>query len=186
MKFLAMFLLVTGLAHAANCSLQIKKEGIQAGWTAFKTPSKVGVSGFFKDLGLSKNAASAKSFEGLLEGAEFAIQPSSVDTKDSQRDKKIATFFFNNVNVIEGSIQEVTESSLVLNLRMNGVQKKVPMDVKKTEKDFTATGVIDVLDFGMSSHLKAINKACFALHAGKTWNDVELKLYAKINKVCQE
>ncbi|MEX0799037.1 MAG: YceI family protein [Bacteriovoracaceae bacterium] len=185
MKFLITLSLLANFAFGADCQLQIISNDVKVQWTAFKTPSKVGVGGSFQDLGLSKNSYTSKTFKGLLEGVEFAINPASVDTKDSQRDKKIVSSFFNKVGKITGSIQKADQDSLVLNLKMNGVEKQVPMNVQFSGKDFAATGVIDVLDFAMNSRLKAMNQACFELHEGKTWNDVDLKLYAQVKKVCE-
>jgi hypothetical protein len=43
-----------------------------------------------------------------------------------------------------------------------------------------AQGYIDILDFQGSKALASINKACFDLHKGKTWNDVSISFEMKI------
>ena len=185
MRTVITLLLFAGVAAAANCQLSLKKEDLSLGWTAFKTPSKVGVTGGFKSLGLKKAKFTGKSIEGLLEGIEYAIDTSSVDSNNGPRDKKIASFFFQDVENIQGSIKEIKEKLMLVSVKMNGVEKQIPMSLDFSGKDFTATGVMDIFDFAMSSHLKALNKACLELHEGKTWSDVELKLYGKVSKDCE-
>ena len=182
---IALALFVPGQILAQDCSFQTKKEDIQIEWTAFKEPTKVGVAGTFKELGLEKELLSSNSIAGIFEGVKFAIPTSTVFTKDSGRDAKIAQFFFRNVKEIKGSVLESGESSMVVGIEMNGVKKEVPLTVVATESSLEATGYIDVLDFSMNKHLAALNKACYELHKGKTWSDVGLKLTAKISKVCK-
>jgi hypothetical protein len=48
---------------------------------------------------------------------------------------------------------------------------------------------MDVLDFALDGALKDLNRTCEVLHRGpdgvsKTWSEVELKLIARIGKVC--
>ena len=38
---------------------------------------------------------------------------------------------------------------------------------------FLAASLSNAADFGMIPSLKAINKACYDLHQGKTWQDVD-------------
>lgn len=162
----------------------MSKDDLNLTWTAFKTPKKVGVSGTFNELGLEKDSLSAKSFSGLLGGVKFAISTKTVATKDSGRDQKIATFFFKEAPSIKGAILEASDTSLLVGIEMNGVKKEVPMKVKLQDESFVATGSMDVLEFGMSENLKSLNKACFELHEGKTWSDVDLKLSGKLTKIC--
>jgi hypothetical protein len=48
---------------------------------------------------------------------------------------------------------------------------------------FSATGVIDILDFSAGDALSSINKACSDLHEGKTWSDVTIGFTTKIEAV---
>ena len=51
----------------------------------------------------------------------------------------------------------------------------VAMEYKKEGDVLKARGHIDVLDFGASKALAAINKACYEKHRGKTWSHVEIR-----------
>ena len=66
-------------------------------WTAFKTPAKAGVSGIFKNLGIVERSK-AKTMKGLLTGTTYNIDTESVFTKNPDRDKKIAKFFFSTLD----------------------------------------------------------------------------------------
>jgi len=69
---------------------------------------------------------------------------------------------------------------------MNGVTKTVPLKYSFSNGIFDANGVIDILDFSASKALSSINKACFALHKGKTWSDVSIGFSTKIDtKLCK-
>lgn len=175
----------SGALFADDCSYQISKNDVRVEWTAFKTPSKAGVGGGFNKLGLEKDVYAAKSASAALRGAKFAIDTSSVDTKNPGRDAKIAKFFFQNVKKIKGTVLVSDQDSMVLELEMNGEKVKVPMTIEASEKSLKANGVLDIMDFGMNEHLAALNKACFELHQGKTWSDVEVALKAKLQKNCE-
>ena len=55
---------------------------------------------------------------------------------------------------------------------MNGMHQTVPMTFHYEKGVLQAEGVIDLFDFSANKALSAINKACYDLHEGKTWNDV--------------
>lgn len=172
-------------ASAQSCTYQLNKNELKLNWTAFKTPSKVGVNGSFTELGLEKDLYASKTFSALMEGINFSIATSTVATKNSQRDQKIAKFFFKNVKNIKGTVLEASESLMTVGLEMNGVKKELPLNVVIQGDSFSAKGVIDIMDFSMSEHLKSINKACFELHQGKTWSDVSVELTGKLTKSCK-
>jgi hypothetical protein len=62
---------------------------------------------------------------------------------------------------------------------------KVTFDYTVTDGNLYAKGKIDLKDFGMLPSLEAINKACYDLHEGKTWQDVEIAFSAVIKKECK-
>jgi len=51
-------------------------------------------------------------------------------------------------------------------------------------KELEAEGYIDLADFKMLPSLKSINKACYDLHKGKTWQDVKIEIELELKKVC--
>ena len=184
MKYLLLLSLISSGVFAQCFSF--KKEDVEVKWVAFKTPSKVGVPGWFKELGL-KDSYSGKNLDDVLTGLTFSIDPTSTYTKNEARDAKIVKFFFGKMvkDKITGSLKKANDSEVVLNLNMNGIQREVPMTVKLTEDTLIANGIMDVFDFDLQESLGGINKACEKLHLGKTWNDVQLELKIKYSKSCK-
>lgn len=183
---LILIALITNIALAKDCTYKIAKEDFKVSWTAFKTPLKVGVGGAFTKLGTANE--SAKSFNELLTGIKFNIDTKSTSTKNPDRDKKIVTFFFENMmggTNISGTTESYAKKVLKIKFNMNKKSLTIPLKVTKTNNSFMAEGVIDVLDFGLNKSLAGINKACYELHEGKTWSDVGIKLEAKYTKVCK-
>lgn len=174
-------------ASAKDC-LKVDKDQINLSWTAYKTPLKAGVNGALKDIQFSSKLQGS-SIEEIVGKAKFKVltHNKSVFTKNPARDAKISKFFFStmkNEGTLEASVKSFNKKKLVLSLTMNGVTKDVPLSPEVKGMNFKAKGHIDVLDFLLSDSLKAINKACFALHEGKTWSDVAISIEAKFSK-CQ-
>ncbi len=146
-------------------------------WVAFKTPAKAGVKGSLPSFSIK--AKGKASIKDILRSATINIDTTKVATGDKGRDGKIAKFFFSTMNggkKIVAKVKKLTNKKMLLSITMNGVTKDVPMSYQIDGKKLKAKGFIDVLDFGLSDELAAINKACKALHEGKTWADVELHL----------
>lgn len=173
-------------SFAKNCKYIVDPSDVQVSWTAFKTPAKLGVGGQFRELGLPKSIE-ASSLEELFNKTTFNIDSASVYTRNSARDAKIVKFFFQpmmgGLN-ITGGFQYQSEEKVTLKLKMNSVQQKVPMKITQTGNSIKAEGIIDVFDFSLKKSLSGINKACFDLHQGKTWNDVEIAFAFNYEKKC--
>lgn len=169
---------VLGTQLQAAC-MQVDQNSVKLKWTAYKTPLKAGVSGLLKNISLQ--SSSNDSIASLISSTSFTIAtgPKSVDTKNPARDGKISKFFFSSAKdngKISGKVSSYKKDKLVFEITMNGVTKKVPMKVSIKNNLLTADGHMDILDFSMSESLAKLNKACFALHEGKTWSDVALNL----------
>lgn len=173
-------------AFAADCNYLIKSNDVGLQWTAFKTPLKKGVSGTFKKYGIKKQYQ-GNSLKDVLTSVSFNIDTKSVYTKNDARDKKLVKFFFGLMhgNKISGKIQSYSKKLLKVQIKMNGVTKKVPLAVQIQGSQIEASGHIDILDFSMNQSLASINKACSELHQGKTWSDVDLNLSIKYSKTCK-
>lgn len=170
----------------AKC-LKISSKDVQIKWTAFKTSSKIGVGGSFKDIKL-KSKLTGRTIKEIAYGSEFVINTQSVETNNPSRNKKIEKFFFSNLlggDTMTGSIGQLKEATLTLNLILNKVSKAIPMKYTIIGSELKATGVIDVFDFKLGQQLQALNKACLSLHKGKTWNDVNIELIANFSKCDQ-
>jgi hypothetical protein len=174
-------------SFAKDCKYTVKGNNVEVSWTAFKTPSKVGVGGQFRELGLPE-IIEASSLEELFNKTAFNIDSASVYTRNSGRDAKIVKYFFQpmmgGLN-ITGGFQYESQENISLKLKMNSVEQKIPMKITQTDNNIKGEGIIDVFDFSLKKSLMGINKACFDLHQGKTWNDVEIAFSFKFNKKCK-
>ncbi|MDQ1326099.1 MAG: hypothetical protein QG564_1224 [Campylobacterota bacterium] len=145
-------------------------------FTAFKTPAKVGVSGEFDMIEFS-GKKEAKSMQEMLEGLKAKIKTSSINSAHKERDEKLVNAFFNvqSNSYIEAQIVSVKENMLTAKITMNHQSIEVPMQYKINDNFIQANGYIDLGDFKMLPSLQAINKACYDLHEGKTWQDVAIE-----------
>ena len=172
------FLSATQL-YAIDC-YEISNKTIELKWTAFKTLGKIGVTGSFDKITLG-GTLKAAHIPQVVASTTFEIDTTSVNSKKPERDAKLKNFIFKKLNgsKITGSFGKMAKGILSTKITMNGVTKEVPLSYKLNKNTISANGHIDMFDFAMNKQVKAINKACYALHKGKTWSDVELQLLAK-------
>lgn len=161
-------------------------------WTAFKLSEKVGVNGSFDSVVVT-NTKVGQTVEEVLSGATFEIFTSTVNSKDSIRDWKLANKFFGMMNAPEkiyGTITELHNGSGLVSLTMNG--KSVKTEVKYTVKEdnkFMLTTTINVPDWDAQMALDSLGNVCAAKHTGedgikKLWPDVEVKVFTDLIKTC--
>lgn len=168
-----------------GCSIVVKKEDIEVSWVAFKTPSKIGVTGYFRDIGV-ENDLVGTNLENLFSSINFNIDSESVDLNDSLKNTNMKEAFFRLMSnqYMFGSFDILSDDHINLNINMNNVERVVPMDLVLTEKEIIGHGIIDVYDFALGDSLLGINTRCYDYHAGKTWSDVEIKFNVKYSIVC--
>ena len=149
---------------------------------AFKTPLKKGVKGTFDNIILHSHKA--KNFNEALLETSVTIDTSSINSKNTQRDEKLVASFFDvqGVKKIEAKIIKVEKKILVVAITMNDKTLNIPFKYEKEFREVEAEGVIDLADFDMLPSLQSINKACYDLHQGKTWQDVELEFELTFDK----
>ncbi|PHS57797.1 MAG: hypothetical protein COB17_04900 [Sulfurimonas sp.] len=186
-------MVVSGLVADEKSGCVLSQKGkIDVSWKAYKTASKIGVSGVFNKVTYTPVAKNGKNFREILVGSSVSIDTSSVNSKNKSRDFKLVSFFFQkmstkNINAkiidikADKKIKNQPRTGVVtLDVTMNGITKSLPMKYTYSNAIFEAKGVIDILDFSASTALKSINKACYALHKGKTWSDVSVGFRTKI------
>jgi polyisoprenoid-binding protein YceI len=166
----------------------VKPEATSVKFTAYKTTAKKGVGGEFKTLNFeSKTGNSVKE---ALNDLEFSIPVSSLFTNNAGRDSKIKEFFFGkmlNTELLKGMIKH-DGSGYYANLTMNGVTKKLPLEVSVTdERRVTMKGDINLKEWDALAALASLNKVCYELHKGddgisKTWEDVSLEVSTFLRK----
>ena len=192
-KITLSLILAFGLAQA-NCSFSQPSE-VDVTWKAFKTPLKKGVGGHFKKVNFGSSVKSAKSLDTLLAGSTVNIEVTSVDSKNPGRDIKLLNSFFKKMAGPDIKAQIISlkrdkdarKSGIVtISVTMNGVTREVPMRYAFSDGTLSANGVIDLTDFKATPALQNINKACYALHQGKTWSDVNIGFTMKIAATCPQ
>lgn len=188
------FVILASLLSAilvADCHIE-KNGQVAVGFTAFKTAAKIGVGGKFDKVS-TEGMDQGQNVFALLKGAKAHVVMSSVNTKNKGRDATLVENFFNKMrgDLIEATVLSVDEksSSMVVGIAMNAMSYEVPLKLKskvvaKNVTQYKAVGTIDLFDFKASEALHSINKACYVLHKGKTWNDVDVYLTFQTKKVC--
>jgi len=180
------FTLLTAIAFSTLGFAECTYEAVSAKntWKAFKTYEKAGVSGSFDQAKLLSKPAS--SIESVLANTSLSITTSLVNTGNKGRDATLLESFFKvqGVSKIDAKIKNASSGKALTEITMNNITKTIPMSYTVTEDKVMGKGVIDLADFGMLPSLGAINKACYDLHAGKTWQDVEIGFEMDLKKKC--
>ncbi|MDA3945769.1 MAG: YceI family protein [Helicobacteraceae bacterium] len=186
-------LLAFGLAQA-NCTFS-QPSNVDVTWESFKTPMKIGVGGHFSTVNFKTDATKATDLNTLLAGSSVSIDVTSVDSKNKGRDEKLVNEFFKQmsgptIKAVIVSLKKDTDArksgTLTASVTMNDVTRDVPMKYSFSNGQLSANGVIDVFDFKADRALKSINTACFALHQGKTWSDVNIGFTMDIKASCPQ
>ncbi len=173
--------------------IAVDKKTVEVSWKAYKTPAKLGVGGIFDDVVYRAETKEARGVSTLLLDASVTIDTQKVNSKNEGRDLKLVNNFFKmmrdeKITAKVISVKEVNEKegTMILDISMNGIIKHIPMNYTYKKGLVKAVGYIDIFDFQASKALSSINKACFDLHAGKTWNDVTIGFELNVNKIaCQ-
>jgi hypothetical protein len=192
-KTLFSLITLASLLTADGGCVLVQSNDMNVTWKAYKTFAKLGVGGQFTEVSYSPNKKEGKNFKTLLVGSKVSIDVSKIDTKNKGRDKTLVDNFFGKLNgkTIEGVIvgmkadkkekgKRVYHGSIDVNITMNGQTVKIPMRYNYKNENFKAKGTIDLFDFSANDALKSINKSCFDLHKGKTWNDVSIEFSTSI------
>jgi len=195
--FLSILLLVmAGNANEMGSkggSCTLTQEGpLVVDFKAYKTAAKIGVGGVFDTVVYTSKVSSGKNFREIFIGETVSINTASVNSKNKERDDKLVTFFFEKMlsKEITAKILDYKSDKIfkgkpktgmfMVEITMNGVTKTVPMNSTYDSGVIKANGVIDIFDFSANDALSSINKACYDLHEGKTWNDVTIGFTTKV------
>lgn len=187
-KIALSLLLAAGLAQA-DCTFS-QPSNLDVSWTAYKTPLKIGVGGHFNTLDLKAASVKADTLSALLTGSTVKIAVASVDSKNKGRDEKLLNDFFKQMAGpdIKAKIVKLEEKSGIVTIAvtMNGVTRDVPMQYSFSDGRVSADGVIDLIDFKAQNALTSINTACYDLHQGKTWSDINIGFTMDIKAACSK
>ncbi len=165
-------------------SYKVNQDSTSVKFTAYKTTAKKGVGGKFTTINLKNTKAGASVIEAM-NGLQFSIPVSSLFTNDATntRDAKITEFFFGvmaNTELISGTLSFDSSEKCALNIVLNGVTAKIPMEYTITDRHITLSGVMNLEDWNALDAVSSLNKVCEELHKGddgisKTWNDVAIE-----------
>ncbi len=151
-------------------------------FTAYKTSAKVPVNGTFKKIEITKGG-NGNSVKEAINGAEFNIPISSLETKDNGRNLKIRKFFFGvmeNTVSLTGKLTIETDSTGTADFKMNNVSQKLPFTYVINGKVFSMSTTMDIAKWNAQNAVDSLNIACKDLHKGedgvsKTWSEVAIK-----------
>jgi len=191
MKNIFIALCVSGTFSLADTGcIAVDEQTVNVSWKAYKTPAKIGVSGIFDDVIYSAATKEARDVSTLLLDASVTIDTQKVNSKNEGRDLKLVNNFFKMMNnekitakVISVKEDKEEAGTMIIDISMNGITKHIPMNYTYEKGLVKAVGYIDIFDFKASKALSSINKSCFDLHAGKTWNDVAIGFELNVNDI---
>lgn len=185
MAFIIASLLGTSLI-AGDCEV----ESFSVNWTAFKTPTRIGVSGTFEKPNLQTRQIKDICLLSFLPTTTVHIDTTSVKTDNEKRDATIVVAFFKKM-VGDGYIDAIIKrvdleaKELSVEITMNDITQTIFMPFRYENKRFSANGKIDLLNFSASDALSSLNEACLEKHNGKTWSEVEISFVLLMKTECK-
>lgn len=179
-------------SHASGGCVLVQSADMNVSWKAYKTLAKVGVAGAFTSVKYVPVAKEGANFRELLVGSTVSIDATQINTGNSTRDETLVKMFFQQLKstTIEGKIVAMKADKRVkgqpytgvlnVELHFNSKTMTLPMKYTYEKERFFAKGTLDLFDFAANHALESINKSCYDLHKGKTWNDVSIEFATNI------
>ena len=191
------FIILFSLA-IVSCKKEVKKEPalfsvdqktVTVKWTGYKTTAKKGVKGEFKNINISNTKSSTSAIEAI-NGAQFEIPISSLASGNDERDGKLKQLFFGMMDAtlsLTGTLHLKDDGTGNIDLKMNGVQKEIPITFTVSGQLIELEGTMNLDDWNAQSALESLAKACFEKHKGedgisKTWSEVTVGAAIYLNK----
>jgi hypothetical protein len=185
-KILLSLLTLFSISHAATGCVLVQSGDMNVTWKAYKTLAKIGVGGQFTAVEYTPIAKEGKNFKALFVGSKVSIDATKINTGNPSRDDTLVRMFFKKLksSSIEAKIVAIKSDKHVRGKPRTGIMDamitlnektlSIPMKFYYEKGHLTATGTIDLFDFAARTPLATINKSCYDLHKGKTWNDVTI------------
>ena len=194
MKYIYLLLIILTGITAQSCGestttnkkskgLSIDKNRTEINWTAYKTTSKVPVSGKFTTLNI-ENDIKGNSVSEALDNVSFSIPVSSIFSNNQSRDYKLKTLFFGvlkNTELMSGTMHIIDDANGYADFTMNDIIKKLPFTYTVEKEKIEIKAVMNTDSWQAQSAIASINNACLELHKGsdgisKTWSDVAIAI----------
>ncbi|RRS32623.1 MAG: hypothetical protein P794_00755 [Epsilonproteobacteria bacterium (ex Lamellibrachia satsuma)] len=186
-KLLFALLSFFSFLHAATGCVLVQPADMNVTWKAYKTLAKLGVGGQFTAVKYTANKLEGKNFRELFVGSTVTIDTSKITTGNPARDETLVKMFFGKLKnpIITAKITDIQKTDkhvkgkprtgiVSVSIAMNEKTLIIPMKYYYSKGHFQAKGTIDLFDFAANGALASINKSCYDLHKGKTWNDVSI------------
>ncbi|MFT4526158.1 MAG: hypothetical protein ACI85F_002323 [Bacteroidia bacterium] len=175
-----------------GCVLMCMQDSTKLTWTAYKTNDKVAVSGTFGDLDIG-GIQRGSTITDLFSNVRFKMSAASVNSGNTERDKKISEHFFGimiQAMRIDGAVEKIEDDKVLISIVMNGETVKQEFDLETDNSTFcTVSADLDLERWKAMGSVNALNEACHELHKGadgesKMWSEVHIELDFKLNKKC--
>jgi polyisoprenoid-binding protein YceI len=165
-------------------------------FTAYKFLNKTGVGGTFSSYQVDGDLSGAVP-KDIIESMSFSIPTSTVETNNLDRNKKIDSLFFGNLEntaLLTGKVVQLNEENgmATLQITMNDITNDVEGKYTLVDNKFNFSADIDVNQWNAKKGLAALNEACYDLHTdvangdtvSKLWPDVSLEFETILEKKC--
>jgi polyisoprenoid-binding protein YceI len=175
-----------------NCGYAYNATESEFSFTAFKFNERAGVGGTFDQIEVS-GTEEAENRLDAVRNLQFNIPINSINTANSDRDMKIATYFFGTLtgtDNLTGKVVELNEDgTMSFEITMNETSGIIDGTYAFSGDTMLVKSNIDVAKWGAETGINALNEICYDLHKGrdgvsKLWTDVDLSIKAVINKPC--
>ncbi len=188
---LSLFTLLS-ISYASGGCVLVQSGDMNVTWKAYKTLENVEVKGVFTSVNYVPIAKEGKNFRELLVGSTVQIDTTKIDTGDLQMDDAIVKTCFKKLKATSIKAKIVSmkadkrikgqpyQGELDMNITINGKTLVIPMQYVYEKEKFVVKGSIDLFDFSGKEALASINKECYDIHKGKTWNDVSIEFTTHI------
>lgn len=175
-----------------NCEYAYNAAESEFSFTAFKFNERAGVGGTFDQIEVSGTEGAENRLDAVR-NLQFNIPINSINTANSDRDMKIATYFFGTLtgtDNLTGKVVELNEDgTMSFEITMNETSGIIDGTFSFSGDTMLVKSNIDVAKWGAETGINALNEICYDLHKGtdgvsKLWTDVDLSIKAVINKPC--
>lgn len=181
-SFMLASMLLGGSLYAGTC-----EDGLKYDFTFFGAPDKSYV--------VTKNTfkKSTSNFpDGKLLNATLSIDALSVDTSAdlsngktkwpaamaNVRNMNTVNNFFKkfdkDIGKVDVKIVKVTDATMDVEFKMNGVTKVIPFSYKTEGDMIKASGKLDILAFSTNNAWNQFSAVCRGFHKGKSWSELEV------------
>ncbi len=165
---------------AGHACLQLQQDSLKLTWAGYKTALKTPVKGSFKEITYA-GKTQGKDVKELLNGAVLNIGLLTPSSGDVARDVNLKNNFFKIIgDKATARVTKVDAKHAWVALQMGEKTVEVVLEYELDDGELEMEGTLDIFDFALHDALAALNKACRALHEGKTWNDVAIEVEANV------